>query len=193
MKQFDMEKLDKAIIYAERMAEGKAPYSNQFVDNEVLNNPNVIRSMYFIKDVLEEVKSNGGFIGHKASKTGVALSFPFEVLDEFKYQMNKPVSHVLKQFVELTGNTNTAIISAGYVNKWLAANDYIAKVVVNDDGRESWIPTEKGTKLGILSEQRGEPGREYIRLEYNKEAQEFLARNLKRITEETLASQKTDS
>ena len=71
MKQFDIEKLDKAIIYAERMADGRVPYSNQPTENEVLNNPNVIRSMYFIKEVLEEVRANDGLVGRRARKEKV--------------------------------------------------------------------------------------------------------------------------
>lgn len=192
MKQFDIEKLEKAIIYAERMADGRAPYSNQPVDNEVLNNPNVIRSMYFIKEVLQEVKSNGGIVGGKSvgqskNNAAKAAEFPFEVLKQFSYESNKPISYVLRQFAELTGEPDIPILSAVNVNKWLEANGYITKSVVNDEGKENWIPTDKGTALGLVAEQRGEPGREYIRIEYNKEAQEFLANNLRRITEDCLA------
>ena len=192
MKQFDLEKLEKAIIYVERMVDGRAPYSNQPVENEVLNNPNVIRSMYFIKDVLQAVRANGGIVGGKQSKSGAAASFPFEVLEQFIYQSNKPISYVLKQFAELTGDPDTSIISATNVNKWLAANGYITKAVVNDSGKESWIPTEKGTALGLITETRGEPGREYVRIEYNKNAQEFLARNLRGITEDWIKSKNAE-
>lgn len=184
MKQFGLEKLEKAIIYAERMAEGRAPYSNQPVENEVLNNPNVIRSMYFIKEVLQEVRDNGGVVGGKRSKKEPAKPFPFEVLKNFNYDGDKPISFVLRQFTELTSEPNVKIISAKNVNKWLAANGYITKAVTNDFGKENWIPTDKGSELGLIAEPRGEGEREYIRIEYNKEAQEFLAANLKRITEE---------
>ena len=192
MKQFDLEKLEKAIVYVDRMADGRAPYSNRPVDNDVLNNPNVIRSMYFIKDVLQEVKANGGIIGGKNTGATAAASFPFEVLKQFEYMENKPVSHVLKQFVELTGEPNTSIVSAMYVNRWLASNGYLIKAVVNDYGNENWIPTEKGVELGMIAEKRGEPGREYVRIEYNKNAQEFLAYNLKVITEDWLASKNSE-
>ena len=193
MKQFDLEKLDKAIIYTERMAEGKAPYSNQYIENEVLSNPNVIRSLYFMKEVLNEVKANGGIVGAKKPKNprvNAAASFPFDVLKNFEYQYNKPISYVLRQFVELTDDPKTPIISAVGVNNWLAANGFLTKAVINDEGKENWIPTEQGERLGLISEKRGEPGREYIRIEYNREAQEFLAKNLKTITDDWIASKK---
>ena len=186
MKQFDLEKLDKAIIYAERMADGRVPYSNQPIENDVLNNPNVIRSMYFIKEVLEEVRANDGVVGRRAGKSRApASAFPFEVLDKFEYQSDKPVSYVLRQFAELTGDQNIRVISAAKVNKWLEANGFITKTVVNESGEESWIPTEKGEEIGLVTEQRGEPGREYTLVIYGKQAQEFLANNLKKITEES--------
>ena len=56
----------------------------------------------------------------------------------------------------------------------------------NAGGREDWVPTNEGKAIGITSEERGEPGREYIRIIYTKPAQEFLAENLKVITEQQL-------
>ena len=47
------------------MAEGKNPINNFSIDDTVLNNPNVIRCMYFIKEILEEVKHNEGYIGKR--------------------------------------------------------------------------------------------------------------------------------
>lgn len=186
MKQFDIEKLDKAIIYAARMADGRVPYSNLPTENEVLNNPNVIRSMYFIKEVLEEVRANGGVVGRRARRAKVpAPPFPFEVLERFKYQSDTSISYLLGQFKELADDPNAKIISAPKVNKWLESNEYIIKAVVNDLGRECWIPTNKGEALGLSTERRGDPGREYTVIIYTKPAQEFLASNLKRITEES--------
>ena len=52
----DLEKLQKAIIYVDRMAGGKNPVNDLPLENEhVLNDPNVIRCMYFIKEILVDV------------------------------------------------------------------------------------------------------------------------------------------
>lgn len=186
MKQFDIENLDKAIIYATRMADGRVPYSNQPTENEILNNPNVIRSMYFIKEVLEEVRENNGVVGRRIKKAKVPASdFPFEVLERFEYQSDKSIAYLLGQFKELAEDPDTTIISAQKVNKWLETNGFITKAVVNDSGKEGWILTDKGEALGLSTERRGEPGREYNVTIYTKPAQEFLASNLRRITEES--------
>ena len=85
MKQFEQSKLDIAIKYVERIAEGHNPVNNMSLENDdVLNNPNIIRCMYFIKDVLEEVRRNAGIIGGKSSKEPT-LPFPTEILDKFTY------------------------------------------------------------------------------------------------------------
>ena len=186
MKKFDIEKLDKAIIYAERMADGRVPYSNQPIENEVLNNPNVIRSMYFIKEVLEAVRANNGVVGHRIRREKApASAFPFAVLERFEYQSDKSIAYLLGQFKELAEDSDARIISAQKVNKWLATNGYITKAIVNDSGNEGWLPTNKGAALGLITERRGDPGREYTVTIYTKPAQEFLARNLKRITDES--------
>ena len=63
MGTIDMKKLDIAIVYLQRITDGKNPVNNLPADEEdVLNDPNVIRCMYFVKEVLEEVKRNDGSI-----------------------------------------------------------------------------------------------------------------------------------
>ena len=66
MGAVDTNKLETAILYLQRITEGKNPVNNMPAeDDSVINNPNVIRCMYFIKDVLEELKSNYGYIGRR--------------------------------------------------------------------------------------------------------------------------------
>ena len=186
MKQFDMEKLEKAITYVERMADGRIPYSNKPYEGDVLNDPNVIRCMFFIDEVLREVRANRGIVGGKRHKTSLASAFPFEVLQNFEYREDLQISYVLRQFVQLTGDPETPIINARNLNKWLGLNGYLTRKKLTPDGKENWTPTDKGYALGIMDEEIREPGREYIRLVYNRNAQEFLAANLQRITEESL-------
>ena len=57
MKEFDKKTLETAIIYIRRLAEGNSPLNNQPMNNDtILNNPNVIRCMYFVRDVLERLR-----------------------------------------------------------------------------------------------------------------------------------------
>ena len=72
------EKLEKAIIYVDRIANGCNPVNNSPLTNDsVLNNPNVIRCMYFIKDILKEVYDNGGVISKKNKNITKNLIFNY--------------------------------------------------------------------------------------------------------------------
>lgn len=74
----DLSKLDIAITYIQRMAEGLDPVKNiQVEDDCVINNPNVIRCMYFVQNVLMEVRKNDGVIGSK-KRTGKELGIYLE-------------------------------------------------------------------------------------------------------------------
>ena len=183
MKLYDLETLDMAILYARRMADSRVPYSNQPSEDEVLNNPDVIRCMIFMEEVLQEVKDNGGAVGSRQSGKTTPEASPSNAPRQFQYREDKPISQVLKQYAEQTG-ANASIISAASVNEWLAANGYLTKTWIAAFGAEGWIPTEKGEAQGIIGAAAGDPGREYVRITFNRNAQEFLARNLERITRE---------
>ena len=63
MESVDMKKLETAIIYLQRISDGNNPINNLPADEDsVLNNPNVIRCMFFVKEILEEVKRKSKFI-----------------------------------------------------------------------------------------------------------------------------------
>ena len=52
MEVVDKNKLETSILYLQRITEGKNPVNNLPAgDDEVLNNPNVIRCMFFVKEV----------------------------------------------------------------------------------------------------------------------------------------------
>ena len=92
----DNQKLDKAIIYVDRIANGFNPVNNHLIENDsVFNNPNVIRCMYFIKDVLKEVQKNGGVIGKKVKVQ--KEPFDFQILDKFTYIEDKSITKLLWQ------------------------------------------------------------------------------------------------
>ena len=100
MKKVDLTRLDVAIKYVERIADGRNPVNNvPLENNDILNNPNIIRCMYFIKDVLEAVQDNGGVIGGRSGKEP-SLPFPMEILDQFSYVEDKSITHVLNQIYE---------------------------------------------------------------------------------------------
>ena len=181
MTIIDMAKLDTAISYIKRMAEGNHPVTNRPAeDDSVINNPNVIRRMYFIQEVLEQVKSNNGVIVTKKKKG--RLPFPFEVLKEYRYEKDKSISHIISQIGELVDNSEVKMISYKPITDWLKSADYLGEKIDMLSGKKTTIPTAKGEQLGIYMEERiSMRGDSYQVVMYNKRAQEFLVENLEAI------------
>ena len=75
-------------------------------------------------------------------------------------------------------------LNSGKINKWLAANGYIEKRIIQESQRECWFPMQKGIDIGMYTEERGDPGFQYVTIMYSKEAQQFLAEHMEQILSE---------
>lgn len=184
MKQFEQERMDIAIKYVERIADGHNPVNNEpLVNDNILNNPNMIRCMYFIKDVLEEVQRNGGIVGGKSGK-GSTLPFPLEVLDEFTYTEDKSITHVLNQIYEPIGERNVKKVSINKVTAALKDDGYLLEEPNLETGKTRKVPSAKGKELGIYLVDREYNGRMYQSVTYNKNAQEYIVGLIKKLVVE---------
>lgn len=176
----DNQKLDKAIIYVDRIANGFNPVNNRLVENDsVLNNPNVIRCMYFIKDVLKEVQKNGGVIGKKVKIQ--KEPFDFQILDKFTYIEDKSITKLLRQIEEYVENPNMEHINCRKITTWLKENNYIVRDKIEQLGIVGSIVTDKGKNIGMYNEVKTINDRTYLAVIYDKNAQEFIVRHLKDI------------
>ena len=183
MKQFEQSKLDVAIKYVERIADGCNPVNNVPLENDdILNNPNIIRCMYFIKDVLEEVRRNGGMIGGKVGKEP-ALPFPIEILDSFTYVEDKSITHVLNQIYEPIADMNVKKVSVTKVTSALKEEGYLLDEPNTETGKTRKVPSEKGKQLGIYMVEREYNGRMYESVTYNKNAQEYVVELIRKLAE----------
>lgn len=185
--EVDIKKLDTAITYLQRLAEGHNPINNQSVEGDsVLNNPNVIRCMFFVKEVLEKVRANDGRIDapvrKKERKSVRALdAFPVEILSKFKYREDKSIAKLLIQIYEPLEDKSIRKISGKTVNDWLLASGYIMEVYNEELKSNTKVPTEKGEQIGLRAERIEYPANVYIAIYYNKQAQEFLIRNFEKL------------
>ena len=184
MKQFEQSKLDVAIKYVERIADGCNPVNNVPLENDdILNNPNIIRCMYFIKDVLEEVRRNGGMIGGKGGKEPV-LPFPIEILDSFIYVEDKSITHVLNQIYEPIADMNVKKVSVTKVTAALKEEGYLLDELNPETGKTRKVPSTKGKAVGIYMVEREYNGRMYESVTYNKNAQEYVVELMRKLVED---------
>lgn len=181
--EIDKNKLDTAIVYLQRIADGNNPVNNMPADEEsVLNDPNVIRCMYFVKEVLEEVKRNNGVIGKKG-KRPPKEEFPVkEVVADFVYQEDKHITSFLAQVNDLIDTEKYQKLGYKMIIQWLINKGYIEEENFEEFGKTFKVPTEQGEELGIYTEKRmGKKGTGYIVTIYGKEAREYIISNLERI------------
>lgn len=171
----DMKKLERAIIYVERMAEGHNPVNNEVLEtSNILNDSNIVRCMYFIKDILKEVYDNNGVIGEVKT-----IPFDYKILTEFKYQRDQSISNFFRQINDIGSKYNMEKIKAKPVIDWLKDNGYLGQQSLDAYEKKSTVVTNKGMELGIYNESKTFNGRNYLAVIYNKDAQEFIVDNLK--------------
>lgn len=177
-----MKKLETAIVYLQRIADGNNPINNLPAEEDsVLNNPNVIRCMFFVKDILEEVRKNNGYIGRRPRKND-KLDFPIEVLEAFSYKEDKPISKFVAQVNESVDEENYKKLNYQVVTKWLKLNDFLQEEQSQEFDKTVTLPTEKGMQIGIRAERRiGSSGRAYMLVVYGKQAQEYIVQNIEKM------------
>lgn len=182
MSEIDLMKLDVAITYIERMAEGNNPVKNiPAEDDSVLNNPNVVRCMYFVRDVLKQVRDNGGKIGGRGSRS-LKTPFPFECLSKFVYQEDKSISKFLSQIKLLAEDENVKGIGIAPITGWLKQMDYLVDEYDQTDHQKSTRTTAKGEQFGLYMEPRiSARGQEYNIIMYSRKAQEFIVQHMEAI------------
>ena len=184
MEQFDLEKLDKALIYVDRIANGKNPINNlSFDEDYVLNDPNVIRCMFFIKDILSAVKNNGGNVSSRLPKRNTPKNkFPIESLQGFQAKEKMTITPFVKILNEGVDKETTDLIKVKSLTDWLKKNGYLVVTFSEKLNKNVTISTEKGKSIGITSEyQKTLNGNEYYRVEYSTRAQEEIVRNIPEI------------
>lgn len=174
MEQLDMSKLEKALIYVDRIADGKNPVNNMPADDDaVLNDPNVIRCMFFVKEALTALKNNGGVVG-KAVKIK-KKDFPLETLSEFHFEEKKTITKFVEQLNAPINPDEYEKLSYKIITDWLKKNRYLQEVDDEKIGKKVTLTTEKGRAAGIThSLQNNLNGAPYYRVEYDKPAQEFI-------------------
>lgn len=176
MKELDLKKLDLAIEYVQRMADGKHPVKNQLAETDsVINDANVVRCLYYVADVLKSVSEIS-----KPSKNK-KRPFPVEKLKKFQYRKDLTVSHLANQINENINSNDVKKVTYKTILKGLTLDGYVTRQFKQECQREITIPTLEGNKLGIYCERKvREDSSVYYSVVYNENAQYYIINNLER-------------
>ena len=185
MEKLDSKKLTTAITYLERISNGRNPVNNKLAeDDAVINDPNVVRCMFFVKEVLEEIKKNDGYIGRKPRKNrdNTKADYPLDVLRDFCYTEDKPISKLVEQLNGLADMTKYKRLNYDDIRKWLISRGLLETKGIEGMSKKVVMPTTAGVEMGIRFEMRqGKDGKEYAYVYYDRKAQEFIVANLREI------------
>ena len=112
------------------------------------------------------------------------VPFPYEILSLFIYREDKSITHLLRQFAEPAGEINVRLPGAAAIHRWFGENGYLVKEALEPGGQEFWMPTQKGSELGLYTREGMFRGRQIVSVMFNEPAQYFLAANLEKIVQE---------
>lgn len=175
--------LNNAYLIVDNMSQGLEPISgNPYTESSVLNSPEVIRSMFFLKEVLEKI-SQYGYPGEKISNSKAVPEFPHEIKERFKFTASTTITHLLTDFYSLADNPNVKRVSAKAVLDWLVLGGYLEVKHDDEINIDYKAVTEKGTGFGLKNKKviNGYSGRSYISVIFSKSAQEYLAANMDKV------------
>lgn len=183
MEQFETNKLELAIACICRIADGKDPITGLDAPKEsVINDTNVIRCMFFIKEVLEAVKKNDYCVGKQPKREKADLPYaPKEAIAPFVYQGEKTITKVVEQINSLFDQTKYKKIGYAVITTSLKLNGYLEEQR-DENGKIISVASEKGSAIGMRSESRTSMyGKPYMATIYGRQAQEFIVKNLEKI------------
>lgn len=173
----DMEKLNTAKVWIEKLANGINPLNDELVkDEDLINNVHISRCLFYVADLLGEIKVGA------ADERRYRRTFFLSSKDAANIHISTPDG--IANFVKLVNGyipADMKPLSAAQVIKWLR-KEGILQEVPKGDGHKTNLPTEKGNSLGINIEVlRNSDRLDYQRVVYSIDAQRFLLNNIEAI------------
>lgn len=183
--------IETALDYVVKLAMGIDPISGEDAkEDSVLNSPEIIRTMFTIKTVLEEklfapvqAETKAETLRPKKKKDTRKEGFPPEIPTKFKFQRNTTVTHFIRDMYACADGNDYKPVKASQILNWLVLEglleaDYDKELDVNYKK-----VTEKGKAMGFSNRrvESGLGGRNYISVIFNETAQLFALNNMDRI------------
>ena len=177
----ELEKIERAKMYMDKLANGMNPIDNTMVpDEDIINNVRLSRCFFFVSDVLRQIIENGGITSSVAGKKikKLPLSIPFDKRSWFDYS-EKPISasEIAARVNALVDTETMKKLTYSGILSWLIEIGMM-EWALTPDGKHTKHPTPMGKENGISIEDRiGNKG-PYQVVVYNSQAQHFIVDNL---------------
>ncbi len=183
--------LNNAFIHVCRMAEGKNPLNaSEDISDGILNSPEIIRTMFIIKEILENVKmrindeygrDRGTGSGNPGRvKDDRPVEFPEEILEKFRPKRDTTVTHFLHDAYIQAEDKDIRQVAPKTVLDWLTDYGYLERAHDEELGIDYKKVTDKGSETGFRNNRvlNGLGGRNYISVIFDEAAQYFTVANM---------------
>ena len=177
-RTMDLQTLERARMYMEKLANGINPIDNSLVpDNDIVNNVRLSRCFFYVADVLKQVIDNGGISATTAHQKQV-FSLPTEKRGEFAFSQEPiTISEIVRRINQLVDSENMLQLTHTMVTAWLMEIGALTNEV-NAEGKNVKRPTPHGVSLGITTRERTGLNGIYYAVVYDIQAQHFILDNL---------------
>ncbi|MDD4088249.1 MAG: hypothetical protein PHS04_03645 [Tissierellia bacterium] len=172
----DIEKIEKAKIIIQKIADGTNPTNGLPIETEsFLHDPRIIRCFYYITEVLEAVK-NGTYSNTKITD--------FIITNEQKNKVeftagNIGVNEAARCINQQINPLISKKVSGALLNKGLKRLGILSELVV--DGKKRTITNENSKDYGFFLEKRSYDGREFDMVLINDEGKKYILDNIEKI------------
>lgn len=173
----ELETMQRAKMYMDKLAQGIDPISNQEVpDDSVLNNVRLARCFFYVSDVLGKMIANGGVIGGKPKLQAFTIS-PDQLAQVPVSQEPVRITQLVDMIGAAVENPQMKKLSTTTITNWLLEKGFLEKQM-GPDGKSRRVPTQNGLMLGLSTETRQGQYGEYQAVFYSAAAQQFVLDNL---------------
>ena len=179
----DVERILKAKIYIDKLANGIDPITNKAIPmDSTVNNIHVSRCLFYVSSVLSQLIENDKDLKGKHKRV---KKQPFHVTEEMKnefYFIKIPISiSNIMEMINSTADLNTIKrLPSTAVTGFLIDRGFLY-INLDENGKKRKLPTEKGNRLGISTEIRQGMYGEYKIVLYDEFAQRYIIDNLDEI------------
>jgi len=177
----DIEKIKKARIVLDKMANGISPIDGSRIDEEsFLNDPRIIRCLFFVNEILQMTIN-----GELECRNTDRKKLPFVITDEEKTQVVFPEYDIgvnaFSQCVNKVINPHKSKkLSGAELNKQLKKIGILGEEE-NEQGKKKTIVPEESVKYGIHTVLSNYNGAEYEKVVFDSNGVNFLLENLEKI------------
>ena len=172
----DMEKLKRAQMYLNKLANGIDPITGKEIESDaMLNNVRLSRCFFYVAEVLGQVIAAGG-VSPPAGKGNIPFMLDASRLDAV------PISDTPLTVTQFCRNITQAAAAQGKlsfqpITNWLLTAGYLENEA-RDGNKTRRRVTAKGREIGLSEEQRDSQDGRYLAILYSPAAQRFILEHL---------------